>query len=79
MVFLALMVDSYLNSLYILDISPLQDIGLEIFSLSVGCCFVLVTVSFTLQKFSVSKCPIYQLLVLESESLDSKISRCGKI
>ena len=40
-----------LNSLYILDIDPLSDVGLEkIFSRSVGCCFVLLTVAFALQE-----------------------------
>jgi hypothetical protein len=41
---------SFLNSLYILDISPLSDLGLvKILSYSVGF-FVLLTVSFALQK-----------------------------
>jgi hypothetical protein len=40
-----------LSLLYILDISPLLDIRIvKIFSQSVGCCFVLLTVSFALQK-----------------------------
>jgi hypothetical protein len=40
-----------LSSLYILDISPLSDVGLvKIFSQSIGCLFVLLTVSFALQK-----------------------------
>jgi hypothetical protein len=40
-----------LSSLYILDISPLLDVGLvKIFSQSVGCHFVLLTVPFALQK-----------------------------
>jgi hypothetical protein len=40
-----------LSSLYFLDISPLSDVGLaKIFSKSVVCCFVLVILSFTLQK-----------------------------
>ena len=40
-----------MSSLYILDISPLLDVGLvKIFSQSVGCHFVLLTVSFALQK-----------------------------
>ena len=40
-----------LNSLYILDISPLSDVGfIKVFSQSVGCCFVLLSVSFPLQK-----------------------------
>ena len=41
---------SFLSSLYILEIRPLSDVGLvEIFQ-SVGCLFVLLTVSFALQK-----------------------------
>ena len=40
-----------MNSLHILDISPLLDVGLvKIFFQSVGCCFVLLTASFGLQK-----------------------------
>ena len=43
---------NFLSSLYILDISPLLDVGLvKIFPQSVGCCFVLLTVSFALQCF----------------------------
>ena len=39
------------SSLYILEIRPLFDVGLvKILSLSVGCPFVLMTVSFVLQK-----------------------------
>jgi len=42
---------NFLSSLYIFDISPLSDVGLvKIFSQSVGCHFVLMTVSFALQK-----------------------------
>ena len=42
---------SFLSCLYILDSSPLFDVGLvRIFSHSVGCCFVLLTVFFSLQK-----------------------------
>ena len=41
----------FLSSLYILEIRPLSVAGLvKIFSQSVGCLFVLVTVSFALQK-----------------------------
>jgi hypothetical protein len=44
-------VTSFLSSLYILDISPLSDVGLvRIFSQSIGCQFVLLTMSFALQK-----------------------------
>jgi hypothetical protein len=42
---------NFLSSLYILDISPLSDVGLvKIFSQFVGCFFILLTVSFALQK-----------------------------
>jgi hypothetical protein len=50
-----------LNSLYILDISSLSDLGLiKILSQSVGGLFVLLTVSYALQKlsnFMRSHCP----------------------
>jgi hypothetical protein len=43
---------TFLSSLYILDISPLSDLGLvTILSQSIGGLFVLLTVSFALQKF----------------------------
>ena len=42
---------NFLSSLYILDMSPLSDLGLvKIFSQSVGGLFVLLTVSFDLKK-----------------------------
>jgi hypothetical protein len=42
---------NFLSSLYILDISPLSDLGLvKILSQFVGGLFVLLTVSFALQK-----------------------------
>ena len=42
---------NFFNSLYILEIRPLSDVGLvKIFSHSVSCFFVLLTVSFALQK-----------------------------
>ena len=41
----------FLSFLCILEISPLSNVGLvKIFFYSVGCCFVLLTVSFALQK-----------------------------
>ena len=44
-----LLMTNFLSSLYILEISPLSDVGLmKIFSHSIGCCFVLLTVSFAL-------------------------------
>ena len=46
-----LLVSNFLSSLYILEFRPLSDVGLvKIFSHSVGCHFVLLTVSFALQK-----------------------------
>ena len=45
---------SYMHSLYILDINPLPDISLaNIFSHSAGSLFVLLIVSFAVQKFLV--------------------------
>ena len=42
---------NFLSSLYILDTGPLSDVGLvKIFSKSVGCCFIFLTVSLALQK-----------------------------
>ena len=50
---------SFLSSLYILDISSLSDLGLvKILSQSVGGLFVLLTVSFALQKLcNFMRCP----------------------
>ena len=46
-----LLVSNFLSSLYILEIRPLSDVELvKIFSHSVSCRFVLLTVSFALQK-----------------------------
>ena len=42
---------TFLSYLYILEISPLSDVGMvKIFSHSVDCLFVLLTASFALQK-----------------------------
>ena len=50
------LMSSFLTSLYILEISPLSDVGwVKIFSRSVGCYFVLLTVSFALQKLFSSR------------------------
>ena len=63
--------------LYILDISPLSDIGLvKIFFKSVGCCFVFLTVSFALQKLFSSWGSICQLLILEPEPLVISSRNC---
>jgi len=61
---------SFLCSLYILGISPVLDIGLvKIFPQFVGSAFVLLTVSFALQKlFSFMKSHLL-LLSLEPELL----------
>jgi hypothetical protein len=41
---------NFLSSLYVLDISPLSDLGwVKIFSQPVGCHFALLRVSFTLK------------------------------
>jgi hypothetical protein len=54
------LVVSFLSSLYILDITPLLDVGLvKILSQSVGFKFILLTMSFVLQKFPVSRGPSY--------------------
>ena len=46
-----LLMTNFMSSLYILEISPVSDVGLvKIFSHSVSYCFVLLTVSFALQK-----------------------------
>ena len=46
-----LLIINFLSSFYILEISPLYGVGLvKIFSYSIGCHFVLLTVSFALQK-----------------------------
>jgi hypothetical protein len=61
---------NFLTSLCILDIIPLPDVRLvKIFSQSVGCSFVLLTVSFALHKLFSSIRSICQLLILEPEPL----------
>ena len=57
-------------SLYILDISPLSDVGLvKIGSQSVGCCFVPWLHHLFYRCFAVSWGPTFQLLTLEPEPL----------
>ena len=59
-----------LSSWYILDISPLSDVGfVKIVFKSIGCCFVLLTVLFTLQSFAVLWVPVSLLLILEHKTL----------
>jgi len=51
LLFVCLLESNFLSSLYISGISTLSDIRiLKIFSQSLGCCSVLLTVSFALQK-----------------------------
>jgi len=60
-----------LSSLYILDISPLLDVGLvKIFFQSVGCWFFLLTMSFAFQKLSNFMRSNYQFLILEHKPLE---------
>ena len=55
-----ILISSFLSSLYILEISPLSDVGLvKIFSHYVGCCFVLLTLSFALRKLLSFRICIY--------------------
>ena len=41
---------SFVSSLYILDINPLSDVLVNMFSHSVGCLFILLMISFAVQK-----------------------------
>jgi hypothetical protein len=70
---------NFLSSLYILDISPISDLGLvKNFSQSTGCHFVLVTVSFVLQKlcnFMTSHLSILDLTAQAIGVLFRKFSR----
>jgi hypothetical protein len=64
------LVFNFLSSLHILDISPLSDVGwMKTLSQSIGCHFVILTLSFAYRSFSVSWGPIYQLSILECEPL----------
>jgi hypothetical protein len=59
-----------LSSLYVLDISPLSDLGLvKRFSQSVSCRFVLLTVSFALQKLCNFMRSHLSLLVLSAQAI----------
>jgi hypothetical protein len=61
---------NFLSSLYILDINPLSDLGLiKIFSQSVGCCFVLLSVTFPLQKLCNFMRSHLSILVLISKDM----------
>jgi len=58
---------NFLSLLNILDISPLSNGGLiKIFSQSVGCCFVLMTVFFALQKLCSFVRPHFLILDLRA-------------
>ena len=68
---------TFLSSSYILDISPLSDIGLVmILSQSVGCHFVLLIMSFALQKLFSFRGSIYKLLILVPELLVFCLGNC---
>jgi hypothetical protein len=60
-----LLISSFLRSIYILDISPLLNVGLvKTFFNSVGCHFVLLIVSFALQKiFNFTRSHLLLILV----------------
>jgi hypothetical protein len=61
---------SFLSCLYILDISPLSDLGLvKIHSQSVGGLFVLLTVSFALHKLYNLMRSHFQILVLTAQAI----------
>ena len=64
-----------MSSLYILDISPLSDVGLvKIFSQSVGCHFVSLTGFFAIQNvcnFLRSHLPIVDISYLETPNPDT--------
>ena len=61
---------NFLSSLYILDISPLSDIGLvKIVPQSVSCLFVLLTVSIVVQKLCNFIRSYLSILILEHKSL----------
>ena len=62
---------NFLSSLYIVDISSLSEVGLvKIFSQSVGFHFVLLTLSFALQRlFAISRGLVCQFLILEHKLL----------
>jgi hypothetical protein len=61
---------SFLSCLYILDISHLSDLGLvKILSQSVGGLFVLVTVSFALEKLCNFMRPHLSILELKAQAI----------
>ena len=65
------LVINFLSSLYILDINPLSDVELvKIFSQSVGCWFVLLAMSFALQKLSSFMSSHLSILILDPEPLE---------
>jgi hypothetical protein len=61
---------NFLSSLYMLDISPLLDVGLlKIFSQSIGCHFVLLIVSLFYRTFVILWDHICEFLILEHKLL----------
>jgi hypothetical protein len=69
---------NFLLSLYILDISPLSDLGLvKILPQSVGGLFVLLTVSFALQKLcNVMRCHL-SILDLKAQGIAVLLRNCS--
>ena len=69
---------SYMSFLYILDVNPLSGVSLaSIFSHSVGCLFILLMVSFTMQKLFVwcsSICLFFLLFPLPTEAYPDNIT-----
>jgi hypothetical protein len=69
--FFAFLESSFLSSLYILDISPLLDLGLvKILSQAVAGLFVLLTVSFALQKLYNFMRSLLSTLDLTAQAID---------
>ena len=61
---------NFLSSLYMLDIRPLSDLGwVKIFSQFVGCHFVLLTVSFDLQKLCNIMRSHLSILILTAQAI----------
>ena len=71
---------TFLSSLYILDISPLSDLALvKILSQSVGGLFVLLTVSFALQKLSNFMRSHLSILDLTAQAIAVLFRNCSPV
>jgi hypothetical protein len=74
------LVVSFLSSLYILDISSVSHVGLvKIFAQSVGCLFVLLTMSFALQKLSNLMRFYLSILDLRALGIVVLFRKCGPV